>query len=151
MIATNGAALASVLLGVVVLSGQEPTAPTFEVASVKRNNTSELGRQGALFRENINTTKGTDTLRNVTLNSCIKWAYGLQDPQISGPDWIAAERYDIVAKSSGPTSEGQLRLYATMKPVVQGRCGRAGAALSPKARIWRSWPPFSPIHCGRQS
>ena len=110
MIATNGAALASILLGVVVLSGQEPTAPTFEVASVKRNNTSELGRQGALFRENINTTKGTDTLRNVTLNSCIKWAYGLQDPQISGPDWITAERYDIVAKSSGPTSEGELRL-----------------------------------------
>ena len=35
MIATNGAALASILLGVVVLSGQEPTAPTFEVASVK--------------------------------------------------------------------------------------------------------------------
>src|SRR4051794_15882028 len=109
MIATNGATLAGILLGVVVLSGQEPTGPTFDVASVKRNNTNEPGRQGALFRENINTTRGSVTLQNVTLNSCIKWAYGLQDPQISGLDWITVERYDIVAKSSGPTSEAQLR------------------------------------------
>jgi uncharacterized protein (TIGR03435 family) len=93
-----------------MLSGQQSAAPAFEVASVKRNNTSEPGRQGALFRENINTTEGSVTLRNVTLKSCIKWAYGLQDPQISGPDWIAVERYDIVAKSVRPTSEGQLRL-----------------------------------------
>ena len=113
MIGRNGATLAGTMLGLVALSalsGQESTAPTFEVASVKRNNTSEPGRQGALFRENINTTDGSVTLRNVTLNSCIKWAYGLQDPQISGPDWITVERYDIVAKSSGPTSEAQLRL-----------------------------------------
>src|SRR3954451_14035691 len=93
-----------------VLSGQQPTAPTFEVASIKRNNTTEPGRQGALFRENINTTQGSVALRNVTLNSCIKWAYGLQDPQISGPDWITVEHYDIVAKSGGPTSQGQLQL-----------------------------------------
>jgi uncharacterized protein (TIGR03435 family) len=104
------AAFGSVLLGVVeLLLGQPPAAPAFEVASVKRNNTSEPGRQGALFRESINTTQGSVTLRNVTLKSCIKWAYGLQDPQISGPDWIAVERYDIVAKSSGPTSEERLR------------------------------------------
>ena len=188
MIGRNGATLAGTMLGLVALSalsGQESTAPTFEVASVKRNNTSEPGRQGALFRENINTTDGSVTLRNVTLNSCIKWAYGLQDPQISGPDWITVERYDIVAKSSAPTSEGQLRLMLRtlladrFKLVVHseikslsvialtvgknrpklreseitgaGACGRAGAVLSPKARLWRSWLPLSPIHCGRQS
>ena len=105
------AVLGSVLFGVVeLLSGQPPTAPTFEVASVKRNNTSEPGRQGALFRENINTTQGNVALRNVTLKSCIKWAYGLQDSQVAGPDWITVERYDIVAKSSGPASEEQLRV-----------------------------------------
>ena len=109
--AKTGAMPAGILVSLVqVLSGQQPTAPAFEVASVKRNNTNEPGRQGALFRENINTTQGSVALRNVTLNSCIKWAYGLQDPQISGPDWITVERYDIVAKSAGPTSEEQLRL-----------------------------------------
>jgi Protein of unknown function (DUF3738) len=108
---TKVATLAGILLGLVqLLSGQQSTALTFEVASVKRNNMSESGRQGALFQENINTTQGGVTLRNVTLNSCIKFAFVLQDPQISGPDWITIERYDIVAKSSGPTSEEHLRL-----------------------------------------
>src|SRR4051812_17467447 len=109
---TTVATLAGILLGLIVqlLSAQQSTALTFEVASVKPNNSSESGRQGALFRENINTTQGSLTLRNVTLKSCIKFAYGLQDPQISGPDRIAIERYDIVAKSSGPASEEQLRL-----------------------------------------
>ena len=110
MIVTNVAALAGLLLGLVeLLLAQQPKAPAFEVASVRRNSTSEPGRQGALFRENIDTTQGSVTLRNVTLKSCIKWAYGIQAPQISGPDWIAVERYDIVAKSSGHTSEVQLR------------------------------------------
>jgi uncharacterized protein (TIGR03435 family) len=104
--------LAGAVLGLgQLLWGQEPAAaPAFEVASVRQNTTSEPGRQGALFRENINTNEGSVTLRNVTLKSCIKWAYGLQDPQVSGPDWIAAERYDIVAKASGPSSQEQLRL-----------------------------------------
>ncbi len=66
--------------------------------------------QGALFRENINTTQGSVALRNVTLKSCVKWAYGLQDSQISGPDWITVERYDIMSKSGGPASEEQLRV-----------------------------------------
>ena len=109
--AKNMATLAATLLELVpLLSGQPPALPTFEVASVKRNMTGEPGRQGALFRENITTSRDSVTLRNVTLNSCIKWAYGLQDPQIVGPDWITIERYDIVAKPGAPTSEEQLKL-----------------------------------------
>src|SRR5262245_2581498 len=99
-------AAACLLLGQ-LLPGQ---SPAFEVASVKRNLSSEPGRQGALFRENINSTEGTVALRNVTLKSCIKWAYVLQDPQIVGPGWISSERYDIIAKASGPASPEQLRL-----------------------------------------
>src|SRR3954453_13424130 len=111
VIATRVTKTAGILLGLVgMLSGQQSAPPAFDVASVKRNNTSEPGRQGALFRENINTTEGSVTLWNVTLKSCIKWAYGLQDPQIFGPDSIAVERYDIVAKSGRPTPEAQLRL-----------------------------------------
>jgi uncharacterized protein (TIGR03435 family) len=81
----------------------------FDVASVKPNPSAEPGRQGGLFRENIDTSLGRVTLRNVTLRSCLKWAYALQDPQIVGPDWLAVERYDIVAKSAGPASEEELR------------------------------------------
>jgi len=81
----------------------------FDVASVKPNPTADPGRQGGLFRENIDTNQGSVRLRNVTLRSCLKWAYELQDPQIAGPDWLSVERYDIVAKSAGPASEAELR------------------------------------------
>jgi uncharacterized protein (TIGR03435 family) len=102
--------LAAILLGRVgPVAGQPPTPPSFEVASVKRNTTSDPGRQGALFREHINTTQGSVTLRNVTLKSCIKWAYDLQDQQIEGPGWLMDDRFDILAKSSGPASAEDLQ------------------------------------------
>jgi uncharacterized protein (TIGR03435 family) len=85
-------------------------AQTFEVASIRPNATSDPGRQGGLFREHIDVAQGSVTVRNVTLKACLKWAYGLEDPQIAGPDWLGVERYDIVAKSAGPASEDQLRL-----------------------------------------
>jgi len=107
-----------VLLGLLAL-GLLPAQPAFEAASVKRNTTPDPGRQGALFRDHIAATEGRVTLRNVTLQSCIKWAYGLQDPQIAGPDWIRSERYDVVAKASGPATEEQLR--AMLKSLLAER------------------------------
>ena len=77
--------LAAVLFGLLALLAQRPITLSFEVASVKQNLTTDSGRQGALFREHINTTEGTVTLRNVTLKTCLKWAYDIEDPQISGP------------------------------------------------------------------
>ncbi len=107
--------LISILAGILVsfigqAAAQHPRSPSFEVASVKRNDTTDPGRQGALFRDQVNTSTGRVALRNVTLKTCIKWAYGLQDPQIAGPGWLAAERYDILAKANGPASEDHLRL-----------------------------------------
>jgi uncharacterized protein (TIGR03435 family) len=49
-------------------------------------------------------------MRNVSLESCIRWAYNVPQRQISGPGWLNLERFDIVAKSSSPASEMQLRL-----------------------------------------
>jgi uncharacterized protein (TIGR03435 family) len=82
---------------------------TSQGASVKRNASTERGRQGALFRENINTSQGRVTLHSVTLQACVMWAYGLQDPQILGPTWLKSERYDIAAKAGGPATENDLR------------------------------------------
>ena len=49
-------------------------------------------------------------MRNIRLSSCLKWAYGVQDSQIAGPDWVGIERYDIVALAPGPTTEENLKL-----------------------------------------
>jgi uncharacterized protein (TIGR03435 family) len=46
---------------------------------------------------------------NVTLMQLMRFAYELQDSQISGPDWIKAAGYDIVAKPKGSASAVQLR------------------------------------------
>jgi uncharacterized protein (TIGR03435 family) len=88
-------------------------APGFEVASIRISQPGGGGREGGHGfdkRENISFAPASVTLRGATLRSCIRAAYKVMDYQVTGPDWIGQERYDIVAKSAGPASEDQLRL-----------------------------------------
>ena len=57
-----------------------------------------------------------DTLRmkDVMVQSCIKWAYDVQDSQVAGPGWIDSDRFDITAKSDRPANEDE------MKRMLQG-------------------------------
>jgi uncharacterized protein (TIGR03435 family) len=74
-------------------------APTFEVASVKPNNSGD----GRVFFQN---QPGRFTATNVTLRLLIRNAYQLQDFQISGgPSWIGSDHFDIVAKIDGPVQD----------------------------------------------
>jgi uncharacterized protein (TIGR03435 family) len=75
---------------------------SFDVASVR---VSQAGGR----RENIHVSPDTVTMRNVSLKSCIGWAYHVMDYQVSGPDWLGSQRYDIVAKAAGPAPEDDLR------------------------------------------
>jgi uncharacterized protein (TIGR03435 family) len=92
-------ALAAILLTSVsvVLSwsvAAQGQRPSFEVASVKPNNSgtnmvSIEGRPG-----------GGMVFTNMPLRGIIAWAYDLQDFRLVGaPDWIANERFDITAKA----------------------------------------------------
>jgi uncharacterized protein (TIGR03435 family) len=74
--------------------------PAFEVASV---------RAGQSGRESIESGPGSVTMRNVHLKAAIRWAYGVQDYQISGPGWLNDDWFDIFAKSAAPASETELR------------------------------------------
>ena len=49
-------------------------------------------------------------MRDVTVATCIKWAYSVQDSQISGPPWLQSEHYDITAKTDRPVTVAQLKL-----------------------------------------
>src|SRR5579859_2649457 len=67
--------------------------PAFEVASVKpapppSDNRMRVGMSGDAGRVNFS---------NVTLIDVMARAYNVKDKQISGPDWLKSERYDIVA------------------------------------------------------
>ncbi len=84
-------------------------AQTFDVASIRVNQAGSAGGEG-MTNESITVEPGSLVMKNVTLRSSIRWAYGVRDFQISdGPGWISSERYDISAKSSAPAGEAELR------------------------------------------
>jgi uncharacterized protein (TIGR03435 family) len=89
----------------------------FEVASVKPNNSGDGPNRLALQ------PGGRITAENMALRSLVRFAFQVQDFQlIGGPDWIAKERFDIVAKAEhditpappGTTGPGQLMLRSLL-------------------------------------
>jgi uncharacterized protein (TIGR03435 family) len=56
------------------------------------------------------TTPGMLRMQDVTVNTCIKWAYGVQDSQIAGPEWMQSEHFDITAKADHPAGEVQMKV-----------------------------------------
>src|SRR5687768_3381148 len=79
---------------------------TFEVASVKPN------KSGENFIRFQNQPGGRFNINNAPLREIIRFAYQLQNFQIVGaPDWIASDRFDVVAKAEGdipPTPPGSV-------------------------------------------
>ena len=81
--------------------------PAFDVASVRA---SQPGKGEGNWRDDIQASPGSLIMRGVSLKAAIKWAYHVMDYQVSGPDWIGFDRYDISAKTTGPGAEDQLRV-----------------------------------------
>jgi uncharacterized protein (TIGR03435 family) len=68
--------------------------PSFEVASIKPNNS---GDNRVMFR---NTGGGRMTIVGATARMLIQTAYRIRDFQLSGgPGWISSDRFDIEAKA----------------------------------------------------
>ena len=102
-------ALLACALGSAGQSGASFSGGAFEVASVKPAATS-----GSAVKEpepeKITVTPKGITMRNISLRNCLRWAYSVQDSQISGPGWMEAQRFDIVARSAEEAEPDQLRL-----------------------------------------
>lgn len=109
--------LAVAFLTFLPVASAQPS-PSFEVASAKVSQLARTGAEGST-RESIDVSPGSLTMRNVSLRSCIRWAFGVKDFQIAAPAWIASERYDIVAKAPGPVPNDQLRLM--LQSLLAGR------------------------------
>jgi uncharacterized protein (TIGR03435 family) len=89
-------------------------SPAFEVASVKPSPPPEGGPNG-FFRVAMDGGPGTQDptridYRNVSMSILVSKAYGLNYWQLSGPDWINIENYDIAAKVPPGTTKEQLKL-----------------------------------------
>lgn len=94
-----------ILTGILFISAAF-AQPAFEVASIRA---SQGGKGEGSRRENIQASPGSLNMRNVTLKSAIRWAYHVMDYQVSGPDWINFDRYDISAKAADDAPDKQLQ------------------------------------------
>ena len=82
------------------------SAQTFAAASIKPSS-------GQVQFEHDGKTEiapGSLRMRDVTVATCIKWAYNVQDSQIAGPDWLQTEHFDIVARADEPVADERMKL-----------------------------------------
>jgi uncharacterized protein (TIGR03435 family) len=94
--------LAGVLFLTALLAfSQAPEPLAFEVASVKPNHSGRGDSHSDSDNDRI-------TCVNMTLKRYIAKAYGVREDQISGPDWLGSERFDLVAKAPGQMHEADL-------------------------------------------
>jgi uncharacterized protein (TIGR03435 family) len=56
------------------------------------------------------TLPGTLRMQDVTVATCIKWAYGVQDSQIAGPKWLQSEHFDIQARADERVGDETMKL-----------------------------------------
>jgi uncharacterized protein (TIGR03435 family) len=133
--------------GALTLSAVDATSgggrqAAFDVASVKPNR--------ARVRTSMTITPGGIIYTNVSLSDCLQAAYGVKRFQISGPEWLRSERYDIDARTGGAASAGQstamlqellrdrfkLSLHREKKelPVFALLAGKSGPKNGPKLR-----------------
>ena len=62
---------------------------------------------------------GTLRMHDVTVSTCIQWAYGITRPQLVGPDAIRNVHYEIVAKTAPQATKEQMQ--AMMKTLLTER------------------------------
>jgi len=87
--------------------------PAFDAASVKRSAPQAMGKA---ISSNMHADPGRLTCTNVPLKRYVVAAWGLKDYQISAPDWMNDERYDLTATmpAGTPTNEVLLMLQGLL-------------------------------------
>src|SRR5215469_4946324 len=96
------------------LKPRDPSAPppAIDVAAVKRSPPRPSGTGGSSMRADPGRLTGT----NVPLKRYLIAAWGLKDYQISAPDWMSDERYEVTATmpAGTPTREVLLMLQTLL-------------------------------------
>jgi uncharacterized protein (TIGR03435 family) len=94
----------------IACGAQSADASAFEVASVKPAGPLQRGRPIGMRGGPGSSDPGQITYNYVTLQEVLQRAYNLQEFEISGPEWLANERYDITAKVPAGTSKERFSL-----------------------------------------
>jgi uncharacterized protein (TIGR03435 family) len=62
-------------------------------------------------------------MHDVTVDACIRLAYGVQNSQILGPNWLDSDHFDIVTKTEHPATRDQMKLM--LRTLLADRFGLA--------------------------
>jgi uncharacterized protein (TIGR03435 family) len=87
-------------------AAQATPQPAFDVATIRPSS------EEVKFERNGKTevAYGTLRMRDVSVATCIQWAYGTPFVLIEGPDSLKAVHYDIVAKTDANVTDQQMRM-----------------------------------------
>ena len=110
---------ALILLAMLMSGSAAEAQAAFAVASIRPS-------AEAVKFESDGETKilpGIVNMRDVTIETCIKWAYGVQKAQVSGPGLLTSQRYDLMAKADGRASADEMKLM--MQALLTERFGLA--------------------------
>jgi uncharacterized protein (TIGR03435 family) len=89
----NISGISLVALTALTAFAQSATTPSFEVASIK----PAAPMQNGMIRVGMGGDPGRVNYSNVSLKNILTRAYNVKPHQISGPDWLDSERFDVVA------------------------------------------------------
>jgi uncharacterized protein (TIGR03435 family) len=93
-----------VLLALAGIAVSLQAQPQFEVASIRPS--EPIAAQGVTAGVHIDGAQVRCVL--LSLKDYLRMAYKVKDYQIQGPDWMASERFDIVAKIPDGATAGQI-------------------------------------------
>jgi uncharacterized protein (TIGR03435 family) len=130
-ICSSVCALAFILIGYPErVAAADEAGPSFAVASIRPSG-AEVKFEHDGKRE---VSPGALTMRDVTVATCIKWAYGVQDSQIAGPAWLQSEHFDIMARADEPAGIEALKLM--MRTLLADRFGLSFHRQSKEVRSY---------------
>ena len=97
-------------LGLAALaSAQAPAAPAFEVATIRPAPPFDpMKLASGQMRVGVITDAGRVEIGSLSLADLIRTAYRIKPYQLSGPDWMRAQRWDVTAKIPDGVSAGQM-------------------------------------------
>jgi uncharacterized protein (TIGR03435 family) len=93
-------------LPLLVTAQTKPAHLEFEVASIRP--AAPIDAQNASVKIGIHIDGAQIRFTSLSLRDCMRYAWEIKDYQISGPDWVAADRWDIVAKLPAGSSSDQV-------------------------------------------
>src|SRR6201986_1116979 len=94
----------AICLGLTVTAAFAQTKPAFEVATIKPSPPMDVAKIAAALQAGGKMPIGANVeflraeYRYLDLRSLISFAWAVKPYQITGPDWMATTRFDIVAK-----------------------------------------------------